>query len=102
MLGWDEDGQSPVGEVAQACDRNAVGYYSATPLLRLARHPGGTRLLATLVVLTSDPQVHEDVPGLRGHVRVFPASDGTIEVLFPDGTSACVPGGPLTADPGVK
>ncbi|MFD6276333.1 DUF2264 domain-containing protein [Streptomyces sp. NPDC060209] len=99
VLGWDEDGLLPDGEVEQASDRNAVGYFSATPLLRLPHHPGGTRLLATLVVLTSDPQVHKDVPGLRRLARVSPTAHGMIEVRFPDGTSICVQGGPPTAHP---
>ncbi|WP_424921840.1 DUF2264 domain-containing protein [Streptomyces sp. wa1] len=90
VLGWDEDGRLPPGDVAQACDRNAVGHFSATPLLRLSRHPGGTRLLASLILLTADPDLRDDVAALGSRARVSAAPDGTLEVVFPDGTTTRV------------
>ncbi|MFE5243246.1 MULTISPECIES: DUF2264 domain-containing protein [unclassified Streptomyces] len=90
VLGWDEDGRLPDGEVEQALDRNAVGRHSATPLLRLPHHPGGTRLLATLVVLTSDPRIRDDLPRPGRLAHASPAPDGTIGIVFPDGWSTRV------------
>ncbi|MGW7217508.1 DUF2264 domain-containing protein, partial [Streptomyces collinus] len=47
--------------VAHAAGANAYGHHSATPYLTLPAHPGGTHLLVTLVVLSSDPEVNGDL-----------------------------------------
>ncbi|MEU5595065.1 DUF2264 domain-containing protein [Streptomyces sp. NPDC020298] len=73
------------GEVGHGTGHNAYGRYSATPLLT-AEHPGGTLLLATLVVLTADPGVSSDPEALRKDTRAREMPDGTAEIRFPDGT----------------
>lgn len=82
LFGWDDG----TAEVARARGHNAYGDHSAVPVLT-APHPGGARLLATLVVLTADPLVAADVRTGAGAVLV---SDGTLEVRFPDGTPETV------------
>ncbi|MGW0945603.1 DUF2264 domain-containing protein [Streptomyces sp. NPDC002623] len=79
LLGWD----AAVAEVAQARGHNAHGDHSAVPVLT-APHPGGTLLLATLVVLTADPLVSADGP--TGASAVL-APDGGVRLRFPDGTT---------------
>ncbi|MEU6553372.1 DUF2264 domain-containing protein [Streptomyces sp. NPDC046915] len=78
------------GEVGRGTGHNAYGRYSATPLLT-AEHPGGTLLLATLVVLTADPSVSSDPEALRDGTRAHEMPDGTAQVHFPDGTVHTVP-----------
>lgn len=86
VLGWDENGRLPFGEVAHAQGRNAVGQFSAAPSLTLTHHHGGTRLLVTLVVLTADPKLRDDLADLCALAQASAAPDGTTEVRFPDGT----------------
>ncbi|CAM5368433.1 hypothetical protein SPURM210S_08447 [Streptomyces purpurascens] len=69
-----------------AVGSNAYGHHSATPLLTLPSHPGGTHLLVTLVVLSADPAVHALVEG----ARVRAGADGAVEIRFPDGTRESV------------
>jgi hypothetical protein len=82
LHGWS-DGE---GTVVAAAGSNAYGRHSATPLLTLPSHPGGTRLLVTLVVLSADPVVH----ALVERTRVQAGVDGTVEIRFPDGTRESV------------
>jgi hypothetical protein len=82
LLGWDDG----TAEVARARGHNAYGDHSAVPVLT-APHPGGTLLLATLVVLTADPQVSADVPT---GAYAAPAPGGTLRIGFPDGTTETV------------
>ncbi|KUO17455.1 DUF2264 domain-containing protein [Streptomyces dysideae] len=82
LLGWEDD-----GTVLHAEDRNAYGHHSATPVLTVPRHAGGTRLLVTLVCLTADPAVYRDVHALRAGAGAHVESDGTVEIRFPDGTT---------------
>lgn len=84
LLGWTDPAVGTRGDVVRAEDHNAYGHHSATPVLT-ARHPGGTLLLATLVVLSADPAVCADTgaPGSGAGVRA--AEDGAVEVRFPDG-----------------
>ncbi|WP_407562244.1 DUF2264 domain-containing protein [Streptomyces sp. 184] len=86
LLGWEDDGTPASGAVVRARGHNAYGDHSATPVLTLPPHYGGTRLLVTLVILTADPDVHHDTPALRSGTRARQAPDGTIEIRFPDGT----------------
>ncbi|MCT2591563.1 DUF2264 domain-containing protein [Streptomyces sp. N2-109] len=95
LLGWEDGGVPVPGTVAHARGHNAYGEHSATPLLTLPRHPGGTRLLATLVVLTSDPDVYGDIPLLRTGAAAHPAPGGNVTVRFPDGTVEHVRADPL-------
>ncbi|WP_327712509.1 DUF2264 domain-containing protein [Streptomyces sp. NBC_00464] len=99
MLGWDEDDGVPAGAVDQARNRSAVGMFSATPLLRLSRYPGGSRLVATLVVLTADPELRDAVVKLSRLAHAHPTSDGSIEVAFPDGATARIGSDLLTTPP---
>ncbi|MFI0732957.1 DUF2264 domain-containing protein [Streptomyces sp. NPDC021225] len=85
LLGWADGPEPPSGEVARARGHNAYGHHSATPLLTLDRHPGATRLLVTLVVLTADPAVCRDLHAARSRARAQLMPDGTVEVRFPDG-----------------
>ncbi|MFF3847749.1 DUF2264 domain-containing protein [Streptomyces sp. NPDC002328] len=78
------------GDVAHARDHNAYGLHSATPLLT-SPHPGGTHLLATLVVLTADPAVHGNLHALRAGTRAVLTPEGAVEITFPDGTTGRVP-----------
>ncbi|MET9088919.1 DUF2264 domain-containing protein [Streptomyces sp. NPDC004237] len=73
--------------VERARGRDAFGEHSATPVLAVP-HPGGTLLLATLVVLTADPAVHGDPYALRTGTRVTPTAEGGAEICFPDGTGS--------------
>ncbi|MFE2068434.1 DUF2264 domain-containing protein [Streptomyces sp. NPDC059467] len=73
--------------VDRAQGRNAFGEHSATPLVTVP-HPGGTLLLATLVVLTADPAVHGDPYALRTGTRATPTAGGGVEICFPDGTES--------------
>jgi hypothetical protein len=77
LHGWSDD----EGTVVAAAGGNAYGHHSATPILTLPSHPGGTRLMVTLVVLSADPVVHASAEGAR--VRV--TADGSVEIRFPDG-----------------
>ncbi|MGX1564869.1 DUF2264 domain-containing protein [Streptomyces sp. NPDC055506] len=81
LHGWSDD----TGTVVAAEGRNAYGHHSATPRLTLPSHPGGTRLLVTLVVLAIDPRV--PVIG----ARAWAAAGGSVEIRFPDGTRESVP-----------
>ncbi|WP_244204432.1 T-complex 10 C-terminal domain-containing protein, partial [Streptomyces africanus] len=78
LHGWGED----EGEVVAAVGSNAYGHHSATPFLTLRSHPGGTRLMVTLVVLTADPVVNASAEGAGARVE----ADGSVEIRFPDGT----------------
>ncbi|MGX5207837.1 DUF2264 domain-containing protein [Streptomyces violaceus] len=82
LHGWSDD----EGTVVAAVGANAYGHHSATPLLTLPSHPGGTHLLVTLVVLSADPAVHAVVEG----TRVRAGADGGVEIRFPDGTRESV------------
>ncbi|WP_329055291.1 DUF2264 domain-containing protein [Streptomyces violaceus] len=82
LYGWSDD----EGTVVAAVGANAYGHHSATPLLTLPSHPGGTHLLVTLVVLSADPEVHAVVEG----TRVRAGADGGVEIRFPDGTRESV------------
>jgi hypothetical protein len=86
LLGWHEPAAPCGSSVASARGHNAYGHHSATPLLT-ARHPGGTRVLATLVVLTSDPSLHGDMTALRTGTTARLEPDGSVQVVFPDKTS---------------
>ncbi|MFI9751582.1 DUF2264 domain-containing protein [Streptomyces collinus] len=89
--------------VAHAAGANAYGHHSAAPYLTLPAHPGGTHLLVTLVVLSTDPEVNGDLetngarqansdPYARGSgTRVRVAVSGEVEIRFPDGTRERVP-----------
>lgn len=66
----------------RATGTNAVGRYSATPVLELAEAGG---LLVSLVVLTAEPAV--SLTGASATV----AADGTVDIRFPDGTRERVP-----------
>ncbi|MFJ8980502.1 DUF2264 domain-containing protein [Streptomyces sp. NPDC102282] len=99
LLGWDENGYMPAGEVDQGRDRNAVGVFSATPLLRLSRHPGGSHLLATLVVLTADPELRDAVSELSRLAYARPTPDGAIEIGFPDGAGVHIGSDLFTVPP---
>ncbi|MFI5794931.1 DUF2264 domain-containing protein [Streptomyces sp. NPDC051677] len=82
LLGWDD----ATAEVARARGHNAYGEHSAVPVLTTP-HPGGTLLLATLVVLTADPLLSADT---RPGARAVPVSDGVLEIRFPDGATETV------------
>lgn len=82
LLGWDEADAA----VARTRGHNAYGDHSAVPVLT-ASHPGGTRLLVTLVVLTADPLVSGDTHALRTGAQTRLTGDGDLEVRFPDGTT---------------
>ncbi|GAA2111296.1 DUF2264 domain-containing protein [Streptomyces synnematoformans] len=97
LLGWEDDGTPAPGEVVHARGHNAYGEHSATPVLTLPPHPGGTRLLVTLVVLTADPRLCRDTRALRTGTRARQAPDGTVEIRFPDGTVEQVRAAVLTA-----
>ncbi|GAA4812638.1 DUF2264 domain-containing protein [Streptomyces ziwulingensis] len=84
------------GDVVRAEGHNAYGHHSATPVL-LAHHPGGERLLATLVILTADPELCTDLPSLRGEAGVRTGDDGAVEIRFPDGATERVPDDRLAA-----
>ncbi|WP_414497850.1 T-complex 10 C-terminal domain-containing protein [Streptomyces sp. CRN 30] len=86
LLGWTAPGADGRGDVVRARGPNAYGHHSATPVL-LARHPGGTLLLATLLVLSADPSGCADIHALRSGTGVRTAEDGTVEIRFPDGTT---------------
>ncbi|MFK4265746.1 DUF2264 domain-containing protein [Streptomyces milbemycinicus] len=85
LLGWESEDGPPRGTVARARDHNAYGRHSATPLLTLDRHPGGTWLLVTLVLLTADPAVYRDIDAVRSGARAGVTPDGSVEIRFPDG-----------------
>lgn len=77
--------------MARTAGTNACGHHSATPYLTLPAHPGGTRLLVALVVLSVDPDVNGD-PHARGSgTRVRVAVAGEVESGFRDGTRERVP-----------
>jgi hypothetical protein len=97
LLGWESTSSPCQSTVAHTRGHNAYGHYSATPLLT-SPHPGGTRLLATLVVLTADPSVYSDPHALRTGAHAAVTAEGTVEIRFPDGMSEQVPLGrePLT------
>ncbi|MGW0821406.1 DUF2264 domain-containing protein [Streptomyces sp. NPDC002845] len=82
LHGWDMEVS---GAVAHARDANAYGVHSATPHLLLPVHPGGSRLLVTLVVLGTDPE-----DALKASARV--TADGAVRIRFPDGAEEEVPG----------
>ncbi|MCW8375827.1 DUF2264 domain-containing protein [Streptomyces justiciae] len=84
-LGWDGPAVLRDGIVVQATGLNAYGQHSATPALVLPHHPGGTLLLATLVVLTRDPQLTDDTHLLCHGARVRTSADGGMDLRFPDG-----------------
>jgi hypothetical protein len=88
LLGWEEgeDGAACRTSVASARGHNEYGHHSGTPLLT-ARHRGGTRLLASLVVLTADPSVAQDLGTLRTGTSATLTPEGTVRVVFPDGTT---------------
>ncbi|MCX3292507.1 DUF2264 domain-containing protein [Streptomyces sp. NEAU-H22] len=86
LLGWEHDGTPAPGGVVHARGHNAYGDHSATPVLTLPPHPGGTRLLVTLVVLTADPSLYGDSRALRTGTRARQVPDGSVEIRFPDGT----------------
>jgi hypothetical protein len=86
LLGWQDEGASCRTSVASARGHNAYGHHSATPLLT-ARHPGGTRILASLVVLTADPSVYGDLDALRTGTKAIATPGGSVRVVFPDGTT---------------
>ncbi|MFG2926705.1 DUF2264 domain-containing protein [Streptomyces sp. NPDC048305] len=106
ILGWDEDGHKPVGDVTQACGRNAYGRFSATPSLTLSYHRGGARVLVTLVVLTADPRVRDELPSLLSRAQACAALDGSLQITFPDGTITGVrvhsPASPSGPTPGAS
>ncbi|WP_331716816.1 hypothetical protein [Streptomyces sp. 3214.6] len=89
LLGWDD----ATAEVARARGHSAYGEHSAVPLLTTP-HPGGTLLLATLVVLSADPLLPADH---RAGAHAVPFADGALEIrFFPDGATEAVtpPAGP--------
>jgi hypothetical protein len=67
--------------VTRAVDANALGVCSATPYLTATRHPGGSALYVSLVVLTGD---RVDPAALRRSVAVGIDGD-RVTVRFPDG-----------------
>ncbi|MFF3501057.1 DUF2264 domain-containing protein [Streptomyces sp. NPDC003247] len=85
LLGWSGDAVLPEGDVVRGNGLNAYGDHSAVPTLTLARHPGGTHVLATLVVLTKDPALLGDQDALWRGCAARLAPDGSVEVSFPDG-----------------
>ncbi|WP_030147140.1 DUF2264 domain-containing protein [Streptomyces sp. NRRL S-455] len=88
LYGWQDAGAA----VAHAVGTNAHGHHSATPYLTLPAHPGCTRLLVTLVVLSADPDVNNGDPHARcSGTRVRVAEAGEVEIRFPDGTRERVP-----------
>ncbi len=88
LYGWQDAGAA----VAHAVGTNAHGHHSATPYLTLPAHPGRTRLLVTLVVLSADPDVNNGDPHARcSGTRVRVAEAGEVEIRFPDGTRERVP-----------
>jgi hypothetical protein len=90
-MGWDgEAGGS--SSVASAQGHNAYGRHSATPLLT-ARHPGGARVLVSLVVLTADPSVYGDPDVLLRGTTASRTPGGGVRVVFPDGTAEDVQAG---------
>ncbi|MEZ3180928.1 DUF2264 domain-containing protein [Streptomyces pimonensis] len=84
LLGWETGPDARHGTVAHRSGHNAHGAHSATPLLTAA-HPGGTLLLATLVVLSADPAVHGVLRAPESDARARAMPDGTVEIRFPDG-----------------
>ncbi|MGW2115170.1 DUF2264 domain-containing protein [Streptomyces zhihengii] len=96
LLGWDGLPAPVVARAERAEGHNAFGHHSATPVVS-APFPAGTRLLATLVVLTADPAVGGDVHALRSGARVHELGDGSVDVRFPDGTTRQVDLGRLRA-----
>jgi hypothetical protein len=100
LLGWEDPDVPARGTVAHARGHNACGEHSATPLLTLARHPGGTRLLVTLVVLTAGPEIHGDLRAACAGARARLLPDGSVRVRFPDGTVDRVGVDVLTAPSG--
>ncbi|WP_369241575.1 DUF2264 domain-containing protein [Streptomyces sp. R21] len=90
LLGW-QDADAPChGSIVHTRGHNAYGHYSATPLLT-SPHPGGTLLLATLVVLTADPSLHGDPRALRTGTHAAVTAQGSVELRFPDGTRIRTP-----------
>ncbi|MFF4966168.1 DUF2264 domain-containing protein [Streptomyces sp. NPDC001037] len=98
LLGWMDTLADVRGDVIRAQGHNAYGHHSATPCLA-ARHPGGSRLLATLVVLTADPDLSADTRSLRSGTNVRLVDDAEVEVIFPDGTIEYVPNHWVTPPP---
>ncbi|MCL2550940.1 MAG: DUF2264 domain-containing protein [Actinomycetia bacterium] len=86
LLGWDGDGGDCRSSVASARGHNAYGHHSATPVLT-ARHRGGTRILASLVVLSADPSVYGDAQALRTGTSATVTAEGSVRIVFPDGTA---------------
>ncbi|MEU6349504.1 DUF2264 domain-containing protein [Streptomyces sp. NPDC047072] len=82
LYGWDLDTH---GTVVPGTDTNATGRHSATPCLQ---QPVAAPLLVTLVVLGVDPRV----TGASADVT----ADGTVVVVFPDGTREEVSGAPAS------
>ncbi|MFD7132222.1 hypothetical protein [Streptomyces sp. NPDC059894] len=95
LSGWTDTLAGSRGEVVRAEGHNAYGRHSAVPVLT-GRHPGGSLLLASLVVLTADPALGADLRAVRAGAEVRVREDGTVVVRFPDGTTECVPGPGLT------
>ena len=90
LLGWQKADAPCHGSVVHTRGHNAYGHYSATPLLT-SPHPGGTLLLATLVVLTADPSLHCDPRALRTGTHAAATAEGSVELRFPDGTRIRTP-----------
>ncbi|MFI8952860.1 DUF2264 domain-containing protein [Streptomyces sp. NPDC053750] len=85
LLGWKADGVLNSGVVDLEEDLNAVAHHSATPALIHPRHPGGSHLLVSLVVLTNDPKLRDDEGALFRDARAWVSADNAVEVRFPDG-----------------
>ncbi|MFJ3673298.1 DUF2264 domain-containing protein [Streptomyces sp. NPDC090106] len=77
-------------QVERSVGRNAYGEHSAVPVLTVD-HPGGTLVLAALVVLTADPTVQEDLTAPPARARAVVEADGAIVVTFPDGRQERLP-----------
>jgi hypothetical protein len=88
--GWDASGE-PRGGVTGAAGADAMGAHSAVPWLA-ARHPGGTALYATCVLLSAEPfDVAAEVP----FTVLDSGADGpvldAVRVRLPDGREVLVP-----------
>ncbi|MEV8545557.1 DUF2264 domain-containing protein [Streptomyces sp. NPDC051572] len=96
LLGWDGRAAQLDGSVVEAEGLNAFGRHSATPVLTLPHHPGGTLFLATLVVLTGDSRLQDDARALYLGAEVRITTSGDIEIRFPDGRQEQIAAGLFT------
>lgn len=89
LHGWDTGLE---GTVVGRVGANAYGTHSATPVLRLASHPGGTHVLVTLIALVGDASGAPDPREMRDAVRVQVDADDVV-LTFEDGETVHM--GPL-------